>query len=253
MDWALQITDLSQGTFLALVAITFVAGIVRGFSGFALSALVMASAATFLAPVLLIPILWFLEMSASLMMARAGIKDADRGVAMLLVAGSVIGWPLGLWLTLSMQVDTSRAVALSIIVVLAVLQLGKVRIPGLPSKAGTLTPGILAGIGSGLAHVGGMVIALYVLSLGSAARSMRGTLVLFLFASGFFSLFIQLGFGTMTTTAAARGLLLIPPTLLGVWLGTKLFIPRWESYYKPFCLSLLIGLASLGLIRTQIV
>lgn len=253
MDWALQITDLSQGTFLALVAITFVAGIVRGFSGFALSALVMASAATFLAPVLLIPILWFLEMSASLMMARAGIKDADRGVALLLVAGSVIGWPLGLWLTLSMQVDTSRAVALSIIVVLAVLQLGKVRIPGLSSKAGTLTAGILAGIGSGLAHVGGMVIALYVLSLGSAARSMRGTLVLFLFASGLFSLFIQLAFGTMTSTAAARGLLLIPPTLLGVWLGTKLFIPRWESYYKPFCLSLLIGLASLGLIRTQFV
>lgn len=250
MTWLSDLTQLSQLEILALVGITFAAGIVRGFSGFALSALIMASAATFIAPVALIPVLWFLEMSASLMMARAGIQDADRPTALLLVLGSVIGWPLGLWLTLALPIDTSKAVALALIVTLAALQLAKVRIRGVDSKPGTMIAGIIAGIASGLAHVGGMVIALYVLSLGSAARSMRGTLVLFLFASGGLSLFIQLGFGTMNTTAALRGLALIPPTLLGVWLGTRLFIPKWEPYYKPFCLFLLIGLASLGLIRT---
>ena len=252
MDWILATTSLSATSFWSLVAITFLAGIVRGFSGFALSALVMASAATFVAPVVLIPILWFLEMSASLMMARAGIRDADRRVAGLLVAGSVIGWPLGLWLTLSLPVEASKTVALILVVLLAALQLFRISLPGLRTDAGALVAGTLAGIASGLAHVGGMVIALFVLSLGRAARSMRGTLVLFLFASGLVSLFIQLGFGTMTTTAALRGLILIPPTLLGVWLGTRLFIPRFEPYYKPFCLCLLIGLATLGLLRLML-
>lgn len=250
MDWLLGITELSQNAFLALVGITFVAGIVRGFSGFALSALVMASAASFIAPVVLIPILFFLELAASVTMARAGLRDADRRMALLLVAGSVAGWPLGLWLTTSLSVDASKAVALCVIVILAALQLLKVRIPGLASTSGAVIAGVLAGVVSGLAHVGGMVIALFVLSLGSAARSMRGTLVLYLFVSSLLSVFIQLGFGVMTTTGAVRGLVLIPPTLLGVWLGTQLFIPRWEAYYKPFCLVLLIGLATLGLIRT---
>ncbi|SLN55293.1 sulfite exporter TauE/SafE family protein [Pseudooctadecabacter jejudonensis] len=250
MEWLLSLTAFTAGEFLALLAITFVAGLVRGFSGFALSALVMASAATFIAPIVLIPILWFLEMSASLLMARAGIRDADRRIALLLVIGSTIGWPLGLMLTMSLPVETSRIVALALIVALAVLQLLKVQFPGLRTPGGTVVAGIVAGIAAGLAHVGGMVIALYVLSLGTAAASMRGTLVLYLFASGVFSLFIQLGFGTMDGTAALRGLALIPPTLLGVWLGTKFFTPRLQPYYKPFCLFLLIGLALLGLIRT---
>ena len=252
MEWLLTLTDLTPNSFLALVGITFVAGVVRGFSGFALSALVMASAASFVAPVVLIPILFFLELAASLMMARAGLADADRRMALLLVAGSVLGWPLGLWFTTSLPVETSKMVALCVIVVLAALQLLKVRVPGLGSITGTAIAGVVAGVVSGLAHVGGMVIALFVLSLGSAARSMRGTLVLYLFVSSLLSVFIQLGYGVMTTTGALRGLVLIPPTLLGVWLGSKLFIPRLESYYKPFCLFLLIGLASLGLIRTQL-
>lgn len=250
MTWLTEVTALSSSDLMALGAITFFAGLIRGFSGFALSALVMATAATFLAPIVLIPILWFLEISASLMMARAGIRDADHRIAALLVVGSVIGWPMGLWLTMTVPVETSRILALSVIVVLAALQLLKVRLPGLRSLAGTLIAGILAGIASGLAHVGGMVIALFVLSLGSAATAMRGTLVLYLFASGFFSLFIQLGFGSMDGIAAMRGLVLIPPTLIGVWIGTTLFTPRLQNYYKPVCLLLLIGLAIVSLART---
>jgi uncharacterized membrane protein YfcA len=66
------------------------------------------------------------------------------------------------------------------------------------------------------------------------------------------SLFYLIYFGVMTSTAALGALTLVPVTLLGVWLGAKLFIPRWEPYYKPFCLCLLIGLAALSLLRSLI-
>jgi hypothetical protein len=56
----------------------------------------------------------------------------------------------------------------------------------------------------------------------------------------------------MTYTATLSALTLTPITLLGVWLGTKLFNPRWEPYYKPFCLCLLIGLAAFSLLRSMI-
>ena len=235
-----------------LAVILFVAGLVRGFSGFALSALVMASAASFIAPILLIPILWFQEMGASLLMARGGWRDADRARTALLVIGNWIGWPIGLWLTVTLPVDKSKLIALSIILILAALQLLKVNIPALARRPGTLIAGFVAGIVSGVAHVGGMVVALYVLSQNASARSMRGSLVLYLFIGSLGALVYLLYFGVMTREAAIGSLTLVPITLVGVWLGTKLFNPRWEPYYKPFCLCLLIGLAALSLIRSLI-
>jgi len=242
----------TQSETVLLFLIVFVAGLVRGFTGFALSALVMASAASFIAPILLIPILWFQEMAASLLMARGGWRDADRMRAGLLVVGNFLGWPLGLWLTVTLPVATSSRIALVIILLLALLQLLKVNIPALASRTGAVVTGFVAGIAAGLAHVGGMVVALYVLSQDDNARAMRATLVLYLFVGSFGSLVYLIGFGVMTLTAALGGLLLVPATLLGVWLGAKLFTPRWEPYYKPFCLCLLIGLATVSLLRSLI-
>jgi len=242
---------LGLGGFdLALLGcICFAAGLVRGFSGFALSAIVMASAATVISPIELIPVLWFLEMSASLQMAKGGWQDANRAIAILLVIGNFIGWPLGLSLTTSLPGETSSQIALIIILALAALQLGKLRIPGLATRPGTLIAGIVAGLAAGIAHVGGMVVALYVLSQNQPARTMRGTLVVYLFLASFGSLVYLLAFGVMTQQAALRGLALIPVTMLGVWAGTKFFNPKWEHYYRPFCLTLLMFLASVGLIR----
>ncbi|MEM9579742.1 MAG: sulfite exporter TauE/SafE family protein [Pseudomonadota bacterium] len=240
---------LSPFEMALLGGICFAAGLVRGFSGFALSALVMASAATLIAPIELIPILWFLEMSASLQMARGGFQDANRTIAILLVVGNFVGWPIGLSLTTSLPGDTSSLIALIIILALAALQLGKLRIPGLASRTGTLVSGVVAGLAAGIAHVGGMVVALYVLSQNQPARTMRGTLVVYLFLASFGSLFYLFYFGVMTQQAAVRALVLIPITMLGVWAGTKFFNPKWERYYRPFCLSLLMFLASVGLLR----
>ena len=73
---------------LALLGlICFLAGVVRGFSGFALSAMVMASGALILPPVQLIPVCWWLEMTASLFMMRGVWREANRKVALGLAIG----------------------------------------------------------------------------------------------------------------------------------------------------------------------
>lgn len=249
MNWLSDITGLATNEVAIVAVIVFLSGIVRGFSGFALSALIMATAIFILPPIELIPMLWWLELSASLMMLKGGWADADRGTAYGLVIGSACGWPFGLWLTTSLDVDTSKAIALTIIVALAASQLAKVRLNFLASKAGLYGTGVVAGIVSGLAHVGGMVVAFYVLASDASARSMRGSLVLFLFLGSITSFFIQLAFGVMDLSGITRGLVFIPPTILGVFLGQQLFTERLAPYYRPFCLILLLGLAGIGLLR----
>ena len=57
-----ELLTLTQTEFTLLAVIGFCAGLVRGFTGFALSAIVMASAALILSPLALIPICWGLNL-----------------------------------------------------------------------------------------------------------------------------------------------------------------------------------------------
>ena len=247
----LTITNLTGQEFLILTVIVLVAGLVRGFSGFALSALIMASGVLILPPIELIPICWCLEMVASILMARSSWKEADRGVVFGLVIGSAVGVPIGLALLTTLPVETSKLAVLAIIIVLAVTQLAKIRLAFLATKAGLYLSGLVAGIVTGVAHVGGMVVALYVLSQNAPAAKMRAALVLYLFISMFTSLIYYLLADVMNLQAVWRGLAFALPAALGVWLGQQLFMPRFAAYYRPFCLSLLCALAVISAVRTQ--
>ncbi len=241
---------LTFSAFGWLVAIVLLAGLVRGFSGFALSAIVMALGVAFLPPVELIPFLWIQEMTASLLMARGGWRDADKMQTGLLLIGAWLGWPIGLYFTTTLPVEQSGQAALVIILALAALQLSRVRIPGLGTRPGTAIAGLVSGIISGLANVGGMVVALYTLALDTPARIIRGTLITYLFLGSLGSLVVQLSYGVMDSVAITRGLAFAPITLLGVWLGAKLFSAKWEPYYRPLCLGLLMVLAAGSLVRS---
>lgn len=247
----MELLNLTGAEFAFLAAVVTTAGIVRGFSGFALSALVMAGGVFVLPPIELIPICWFLEMAASALMARSGWREADRGVVLGLVIGSAVGVPMGLALLTSLSVETSKLIVLALIIVLAATQLAKVRFAFLATKTGLYLSGLVAGIVTGLASVGGMVVALYVLSQDAPAAKMRAALVLFLFISLGTSIVFYMIAGVMNTQAAARGIALALFAAGGVYAGQQLFTERFAPYYRPFCLTLLMSLAALGLIRTQ--
>lgn len=249
---ALTIINLSGQEYALLALIVTVAGVVRGFSGFALSALVMSAGVLILPPVELIPICWCLEMVASLLMGRAGWREADRGVVFGLVIGSAVGVPIGLAVLTSISAETSKLIVLTLVIVLSALQLAKIRFAFLATKPGLYLAGLAAGIATGLASVGGMVVALYVMSQNTAAAKMRAALVLFLFISLSTSVIYYLIEDVMNGQAAARGFSLAIFAAAGVFAGQRLFVPRLEPYYRPFCLTLLCGLATLGLIRTQL-
>ena len=246
----MELLNLTGQEFAILAVIVTLAGIVRGFSGFALSALVMAAGVMILPPIELIPICWSLELAASVLMARSGWKEADRGIVLGLVIGSVMGVPIGLAMLTSMSEETSKLIVLVMIITLAATQLANIRLPFLATKPGLYLSGIAAGIATGLASVGGMVVALYVLSQDAPAAKMRAALVLFLFVSLCTSIIFYLISGVMDGQAAARGASLAIFAAGGVFLGQKLFTDRLALYYRPFCLTLLMSLAGFGLIRT---
>lgn len=227
----------------------FLAGAVRGFAGFGLSALAMAMLAAVIPPIQLIPVFWLLEMSASLVLMKGGWTDADRPTALTLIAASGLGLPVGLVVSLALEPVVSKTAALCLLIALALAQLSRLRLPVLATRSGTVATGFSAGLITGIAGAGGMLIALYALARDIPARRMRGTLNIYMLGAGLVGLITHLLIGTMTPEATGRGIALIVPTLVGVFVGKALFTPRWERWYRPTCLVLLIGLALSGLLR----
>ena len=241
--------QLTPAQMFLCAGTVFVAGMVRGFSGFALSALIMASVALVLSPLELIPICYILEGTASLIMFRGGLRDADMKIVWGLSIGSAIGVPMGLYATNALPVETSKLVVLCIILCLATALLLRTTPKFLARTSGLYASGVTAGVVTGLAHVGGMVVALYVLAREAPVRTMRASLVMFLVIGTFTSLVFLLGFGMMNKLAVIRGLFLIPFVTVGVLIGSAMFRPSLEAAYKKFCLGLLIFLAFSGLLR----
>ncbi|MGJ8569528.1 MAG: TSUP family transporter [Hoeflea sp.] len=252
MTTLMQLTGLSPTGLMIVVTAVFMAGLIRGFAGFGLSAVVMASAATILPPIELIPTCYLLEGAASLAMFRGGMADADMKIVWGLVICSAIGMPLGLLATTSVDVETSRNLALSLILALTLAQFFKLRPKFLATPKGLYASGLTAGIATGLASVGGMVIALYVLASGTRPKQMRASLVMFLCISMFTSLVWLIAYDMMSMQAVWRGALMAPVVLIGVFAGTWLFRPAYEPLYKVVCLTLLTLLSATGLI-SQIV
>lgn len=250
METFVSITGLGSGTLLLCLGAIFFAGVVRGFSGFALSAMVMATLAAVLSPAELIPICWFMELSASLVLMRSGWRDARRAVANRIILGGLIGVPIGLLLTTSAEVTTSRTVALSVLSALTALQIANVQVPWLATKSGTYATGLVAGFATGVAWIGGMVVALFVLAQNAPPREMRATLIYYLLMASVPSIFYLVGFGLMTEQALIRAAVFVPVALCGVFAGRLLFRPSLEQFYKRFCLWLLLALAGAGLSRT---
>ncbi|MEM5471261.1 sulfite exporter TauE/SafE family protein [Hoeflea sp. AS60] len=242
-----QLTDLPLNDLIVVMAAVSIAGIVRGFAGFGLSAIVMASVAFLIPPVELIPICFVLEGTASLAMFRGGMRNADMKMVWVLVITSAIGLPLGLLATTSISTDHSKLVALCLILCLTVAQILKFAPEFLATRGGLYLSGLVAGLATGLASVGGMVIALYILASGSEPKQMRASLVMYLAIGMFTSLFYLFAYGMLTREAIWRGALMSPLVLLGVGLGSLLFRPAHERFYKKACLLLLMLLAATGL------
>ena len=209
----------------------------------------MSLALTIIPPIELIPVCWWMEFVASVVMIKNGWKDSDKKISIILWIGAVFGLPIGIALTTILDFQTSKIIALVLILILALILLHNFKIPFLSTPVGTISSGVFAGVATGLASIGGMIVATYVLASQNSARRMRASLVLFILLNSVTTFIFLIIFDVMDHKALVRGILLTVPSSIGVVLGSILFMQKLEKYYRPFSLGLLISFSLVGLIR----
>lgn len=242
-DW----TQLDGHELLWMGLVVLAAGVVRGFAGFGLGAVIVTGLAPLLPPVMLMPVCLLLEVIISAFTVRGSWQQADIPTVRLLALGMAVGLPLGLLTTTQVSTEASKLVALVVVAVLACAQLWGAQTKVFRGRHAPHVSGVLAGFVSGVAGAGGMVSALYFLASRMAANTMRASLMLNLMISIFTTSVFYMLFGLLNGLAVQRAVVLLPLALFGLRLGMALFRPRLTPYYRRFCLGLLLVLALSGL------
>src|SRR5437879_4909170 len=180
-------TDVTANTALAIGAIAFVSGTARGFSGFGSALIFMPLASSLAAPRLVAALLLVIDFVAAAPLVPNAWKHADRKATAIMVAGALVGVPIGTWLLSRLDPVTTRWIISGFVVALLALLISGWRYRGEDHAAISIGVGGLSGFCSGLAQTGGPPIVGYWLGRPLPSVIARANILLFFGASDFFS------------------------------------------------------------------
>ena len=241
--------NLSLAMLAYCCAAVFIAGLIRGYCGFGFSALVVASLTLVLPPVEVIPFVFMLEIAASVGMLPAVWRSVDRRLLCWLLAGYVIGAPLGLYALVQVDQAVVRIVISVIILVLSIALLRGFVFRAANYATSIFATGIVSGAVNGVSAVGGLPVVLLMLANSAPAAVTRASIVVFLMLGNIYATAFTFGSGIITADVMIRFALFLVPMALGVLFGSRQFVRSSPESFKALALWLLIGLAALGLLR----
>ena len=243
---------MPDALILTLCAATvFGAALARGFFGFGFSALCVASLSQALPPATVVPLVFMMEILASAWMLPGVWRKADFKWLRPVMAGLLVGTPLGAWALFILPADPARIGVYGLITILAALawRAGRKDGGGLGAAIPAWAAGIFIGAINGLAALAGMAAAVFLLSSRREAAGIRASLVALFFASDIYAILWDGGFGLVEILHFKLLALLALPLAAGVAIGGWMFRKFGSGKYRELALGLIFGIAALGLGR----
>src|SRR5438876_7469255 len=179
--------DVSLTIAMALCAVAFVSGTARGFSGFGSALIFMPLASSMAAPRLVAALLLIIDFVAAAPLLPNAWKQADRKATAVMVAGALVGVPIGTYFLTRLDPVTTRWIISGFVAALLALLLSGWRYRGKEHASISVGIGGLAGFCRGLAQTGGPPIVGYWLGRPIPSVIARANILLFFGASDFFS------------------------------------------------------------------
>ena len=235
--------DLLNSTFLIAAIVAFIAGMVRGFTGFGAAMMMTPVFSALYGPARGVVLCLILEIAVGLPLLRRAMPLVDwHGIGLLLVA-AVVGVPFGNLVLTSTNPEAMRWAISGVVLVAVLLLASGWRYRRRPRRAATAVAGVISGFLNGLSGMAGPPIAFYYLSSSASAAQVRANLTTYfvfvdLLAVATFAVRDLLAWST-----AIQGLLLAPAVMLGGMAGERLFPLASEKFYRWLALILLVAVA----------
>jgi uncharacterized membrane protein YfcA len=239
--------QISLNAAIAICAVAFVSGTARGFSGFGSALIFMPVASSIADPRLVAALLLIIDFIAAAPLLPGAWEKADRKATSIMVAGALVGVPVGTYFLSRLEPVTTRWIISVFVFALLLLLLSGWRYRGKDHAAVSVGVGGLAGFCSGLAQTGGPPIVGYWLGRPIASAVARANIVLFFGASDFFSGVSYAVAGLITMDSITFSLVVGPVYGIGVWFGASLFGKASEAVFRAICYALIAAAVIFGL------
>ena len=227
----------------------FAASVLRGFTGFGFGLAAVPLLSLALEPAQVVPFVVVLQM----VVGAGGLRDAwrqcDWRAIRGLAPGLLLGIPLGLLVLTAFQPNTVRlAIGLIIAASVALLWRGA-RLPPAPSRILTGGVGLLSGVISGLASMGGPPVVVYLLALGHGAAVVRSTSIIYFMVSGLTSAVAMSARGLIDQEILIWAAASVPAAYGGNRVGTWAFHKARPHHHRMTALLVLSALAVVLIVR----
>ncbi|WP_119393162.1 sulfite exporter TauE/SafE family protein [Taklimakanibacter lacteus] len=223
----------------------FLAAIVRGYSGFGFSLLVITSLSLLMAPSTFIPSIFMLEIAASIHMLPGIWRDIHWRSLAPLIIGCAIGTPLGVWLLANVPVPPMQ-IALAVFVLTATWLLWRgFALKTMPGTAASGTVGAASGLFNGAFGIGGPPVILFYFASPAGNVAGRASLIAYFMLTDLIGLAFLSREELITRNSLYLALLFLPALVLGIWIGSKSFRRADPLVFRKLVLVLLAGLAIL--------
>jgi uncharacterized protein len=241
---ALGLESYTAASVIIIVATALVGGLARGFSGFGAALIFMPIASAFMSAQIASPLLLIVDLIAAIPLIPGALRYADRREVALMVAGSLIGIPLGTWALAVMNPLAIRWMMVALIVPMLALLMSGWRYPGRATATITTIVGGISGFFNGVAQVGGPPVVLYWLRDAGKAVTMRANIILFFAISSVITTVTYLASGLLSHAIVGLAVAIGPAYALGLWLGSHMFRLVSEATFRRICYAL-IAIAAL--------
>ena len=230
----------------------FVSAVIRGYSGFGFSALTVSSLSFVLPPIEIIPLVFLLEIAASINMLPMVWKEVDWKILKWLILGNVVGTPFGIFLLVNINQEIIRFTISILVFFSCILLLRQFKFSSNLGKSWTLSVGSFSGVVNGSTGVGGLPIAIFFLSASGGATLTRASLVAYLFFSDIYASLISGTQHIISLELFSRTLIFLIPMTIGVYIGHKKFVKTTQESFRKFVLIFLVILSLAGILRSII-
>ncbi len=237
---------------LFLAGVVGIGSFVRGVTGFG-SSMIYAVGLTFVLPASeVVPIILLLELATTVWMLPKVWRFAHWRSLSLLLIGCAIALPLGLALLAHVPRAPMQAViALVVLTVCLILRSG-FRLEKQPGVLGTIGVGLISGVLTGATSAGGPPAVIYYFSGPAAVAAGRASLIAYLGAADIIATGMASYEGLIVGETLLRTALAVPPMLLGIWIGTKVFHRMDPERFRQWVIIALGCLSAAGLTKALV-
>ncbi len=208
---------------LLLFVVVYIAGIIRGFTGFGSALLTVPALAVLYGPVEAVIIEVLIEIPVSLGLLPVVLRKAERKTVLPMLLMFIVFVPIGALFLKVVEPDVMK-VLISILVLFFVAIIAmQDKLAVLLSRSGIIAAGIFSGFSQGMTGMAGPLFATALLARGEDASLTRANIAALaggVIAVSVISFFLV---GLISLQAVVYAALSTPAILLGVWTGAILF------------------------------